>query len=242
MRLSRKVKGAFACFGLAFLIERILIGYQTIVLLLLGFGALLLFLQFTPWRWLRRLVLGLAGCGVLILALVEIPIVMASWGEDRPADYLIVLGAGVNGETPSRSLRERLQAAEAYLKKYPDCTAVVSGGRGAGEDISEAEAMRRYLIGAGIAPQRIVMEEKAANTRENLRFSLALITENTQGEPSGPIAIVSSEYHLYRARYLASQMEVESIGVAAATTEPILRLNYFIREAAAVLRLWTLGY
>ncbi len=144
--------------------------------------------------------------------------------------YVIVLGAGVNGTEPSLSLRNRLEAALDFLEKAPGAAAVLSGGQGPGEQITEAECMRRWLAARGVAPERLILETRAATTRENIEFSLALIEQREGRRPDG-IAIVSSEYHLLRAKMQAKKLGVsDCAGVAARTTLPVLRVNYFIRE------------
>ena len=82
-------------------------------------------------------------------------------------------------------------------------------------------------------PSRIIVEDKAISTMENLEFSFKLIRE-AGGEPDGNVAIVTSEYHLCRAKLMAEELGVEAWGVAGHTTWPTLMLNYFIREAFAV--------
>ena len=79
-------------------------------------------------------------------------------------DYLIVLGAHVDGERLTKALYERVRKALEYLETHPETKAVLSGGKGKGEAISEAEAMRRYLIRKGISPERLLLEEKSVNT------------------------------------------------------------------------------
>lgn len=173
------------------------------------------------------------GLAVLILtaAVTGFVILRASAGNSEEAcDYLIVLGAGVNGTAPSLSLRERLDAAYDYLLAYPDTVCIVSGGQGSGEDITEAECMYRYLTGKGIDPERVIQEDKATSTHENLVYSLALIT------PEAPqsVGILSSEYHLCRARQMARKLDLDPIMIPAKTTYLSLRVNYFLREIAAL--------
>ena len=67
----------------------------------------------------------------------------------------IVLGCSVRGKKPSRILTERLDAAKDYLEENPQAIAVLSGGQGADEDISEAECMYEYLSAHGITPERL---------------------------------------------------------------------------------------
>ena len=145
----------------------------------------------------------------------------------------MVLGAGVNGTVPSLSLRERINAAYDYLTAHPDSVAVVSGGKGNGEDITEALCMYNELTKMGIDGSRVWMEDQATSTFENLKFSMALIEAQTGSRPAS-VGIVSSEYHLFRAGLFADAQNVESLGIPATTTWPHLRVNYFIREIIAV--------
>ncbi len=172
--------------------------------------------------------------GVLVFGVIEAPIV-SSARTDAPdgVEYIIVLGAGLHGDVPSLSLTDRLEGALAWLEAHPDCVAVVSGGQGPGETITEGEAMAVWLKARGIDPARIMVDDKATSTQENLENSFALIRESG-GEPDGNCAIVTSEYHLYRAKALAAKLGVECYGVAAHTSWPTLMLNYFIREGFAV--------
>ena len=107
---------------------------------------------------------------------------------------------------------------------------IVSGGQGSGEDITEAECMYRYLTNKGIDPQRIIQEDQATSTHENLTYSMDLIG----WEHASSVGIVSSEYHLYRANLMARKLEMNPIMIPAKTTRLSLRTNYFLREIAAV--------
>lgn len=183
---------------------------------------------------LRRILTACLCLTVLAAAVTGFLIVRA--GKEKTAqscDYLIVLGAGVNGTVPSLTLRERLDAAYDYLQSHPDTLCVVSGGRGPGEEISEAACMADWLIKKGIAPERIVLEEQATSTQENLSFSLALIAQHTGARPE-TVGIVSSEYHLYRTGLMAKGQNVVPILIPARTSRLSLRLNYYLREIAAV--------
>ena len=144
----------------------------------------------------------------------------------------IVLGAGVNGSTPSLSMCNRLDAALAYLDANPDALAVVSGGQGEGEDITEAKAMADYLTAHGIDSARIVQEDQSRSTRENLENSFAILRARGY-DPANGVGIVTSEYHLYRAKRMVRALGAEPVGIAAETTLPTMRVNYFIREAFA---------
>ncbi len=219
-----------------------LIGYTFSVMACLGFAAVLLLYELFArrgWRKLKRALVVLLCLGSALFIALEIPVIRAAGGEPGyQADYLIVLGAGLRGDKPSLSLKNRLDAALVYLQENPGCTAIVSGGQGPGEDMSEAQAMSDYLTARGIEPGRVVMEDRATSTLENLSFSCGILRERGV-EPEGVrLAVASSEYHLYRAEYLGRTMGLELHGVAARTSLPFLKANYFIREAFAVLYTW----
>jgi uncharacterized SAM-binding protein YcdF (DUF218 family) len=112
---------------------------------------------------------------------------------------------------------------------------------GEGETITEAEAMRDWLLAHDIPAERILMEDKATSTMENLSYSFDLIRARGD-DPDGNVAIVSSAYHLYRAKLMARNQGVEAVGVAAPWGYFFVMLNYFIREAFGVTHLWVFGY
>ncbi len=180
---------------------------------------------------LRQILAVGLSLGILAAAVTGAIILGASYGRtEQECGRLIVLGAGVNGTVPSLSLRERLDAAYDYLQEHPNTICIVSGGQGRGEEISEAECMYRYLTSKGIDPQRIIQENQATSTQENLVYSMALIGP----EHASTVGIVSSEYHLYRAGLMARELGMDPIMIPAETTYLSLRVNYFLREIAAV--------
>ena len=145
---------------------------------------------------------------------------------------MVVFGAGLNGAAPSLSLTSRLEAALAYAEDWPEIPIVVSGSQGRGEDISEARCMADWLAGRGVPPERIYLEEQAGNTEENVRYSQALLA--SLGVPAGAeVALVSSDYHLCRARLLWGEGAVP-VGARLPGRYFPLTVNYYVREAFAV--------
>lgn len=188
----------------------------------------------------RLLTVGL--CCLLALAMVTgIIIVRGSLGDpDASCRYIIVLGAGVNGTVPSLTLRERLDAALAYLQTHPNTLCVVTGGQGPGEDITEAACMADWLTSRGIDPERILLEDKSTSTRENLTFALDILEAHTGTRPT-TAGIISSEYHMFRAGQLAEDLGLHGIGIPARTTWFPLRMNYYLREIAATWKYIVFG-
>ena len=146
----------------------------------------------------------------------------------EPYDYLIVLGARVKGETPSLSLKYRIDAAAEYLLDHPACIAILSGGQGKGEDISEAEAIRRGLEEHGISSARLILEDTSTNTKENIAFSKDLIPNHLK---SG--AVVTNDYHLYRTIKIAEKQNLSLTGIPAKTPK-VAKLKSHVREYAAI--------
>lgn len=151
--------------------------------------------------------------------------------KTKSASYLIVLGAKVNGTTASRALRQRLDEAVDYMLEYSETKAIVSGGQGDGEDISEAEVMFQYMVEHGIEAERIIKEDASANTRENIANSIALI-ENAKGST----LIVTNSFHVYRAVEIGKKQGMENLGSLSAPTDKILWIHYHIREVLAVIK------
>ena len=191
---------------------------------------------------LWKIILVLTCIGFVYFWIVEIPIIRSARTDPDPGrPYLVVLGAAVYGDQPSLTLVRRMEGALDYLEAYPESRVVVSGGMGKGENITEAQAMRDWLVARGIAEDRVLMEPKATSTQENLGFSFDIIRSRGD-DPDGNVAIVSSSYHLYRAKAMARLQGVEAAGVAAPPGYPMVMLNYFIREAFGVTHLWVFGY
>ena len=191
-----------------------------------------------PARLFRRGIIILIILAAVVFSAAEVFIIKASMGNENPqAKYVLVLGAGLDGTVPSYSLVSRLRSAADYLDAHPDSIAVVSGGQGIGEDIPEAEAMRTWLIDKGIAPDRIITEDKSTSTLENISFSQDVIRDRG-GDFDDGLIIVTSEYHIYRAEKFAERLGIDALGVPARTYNPFLMVNYFVREGFAVIFLW----
>lgn len=174
---------------------------------------------------------------------------------------VMVFGCYVRGEEPGRTLTTRLDAALSLLKRYPNADCIVSGGQGSNEAISEAEAMRRYLVSRGIAEERITLEDRSTNTSENLEYTFAILTDSesdgsaasTPGSPASSnstdsarsvdtdgrrLVGVSSEYHLPRIRMLSRALGREIETYPAYDANIGNTLIYTLREYMGVAKLW----
>lgn len=151
-------------------------------------------------------------------------------------DYIIVLGAHVNGVRLSKALLERTRRALEYLEKNPKTRAVLSGGQGEGETISEAEAMCRYLEDHGISRERLILEDRSTNTKENLDFSLALI-----GDLNAPIGVVTNHFHVFRGVAIGRKCGCKNIYPIPSRYRSWRLVIYIPREILAIIKDKILG-
>lgn len=198
---------------------------------------------------------------LFLFLLMESKVFSKMWAVPaEPVKYVIVLGACVRGTRVTRSLSYRLKKAAVYAKKYPECILVVSGGQGPGENITEAEAMSGYLQKLGISPERILLEDRSVNTRENLVFSRRIILQYEeknhedlagQGGIEGsrfyeeaqiPVAVCSNNFHIYRAVALAKAVGTWKVYGLAAMTDPFMWLSFTVREGAALFKELMFGH
>lgn len=173
---------------------------------------------------------------VLIISVLAIVIVSGASVPDKGADYVIVLGAQVRGNNPSYNLATRLDKAYQYLKDNKDTRVIVSGGKGPGENISEAEAMKIYLINKGIEEERIIMEDKSANTDENIEFSKELISDK-----DSKVVIVTNNFHVYRSIKIAKKQGIDNIQGLGSSIKWYTVPNLYLREAIAVIKYYVCG-
>lgn len=171
-------------------------------------------------------IMGLIYAGILQYKIYQ----YSNMKVPNQVDYIIILGARVKGEEPSLVLQYRINKAAEYLKQNSNTVAIASGGKGPGEDISEAESIKRELIKQGIKEDRILIEDHSTNTRQNIQYSKKLILENAQAG-----LIVTNDFHMYRARLIAKDQKLKAEGLPA-KTPPSIILQSHIREYLAITK------
>ena len=212
------------------------------------------------WDMMPRFVKAVLVCvlvvGLLIFGACEV-MVLSGFGTSAPpgADYLIVLGAQVRPDGPSVVLRYRLDAAADYLSNNEGTRCIVTGGKGRNEHISEGEGMKQYLVGLGIGEDRIIVEDQAVNTIQNIQFSKALIladsgesaledsdsgkgggTGGAEADPAAgsevsmPVAVVTNNFHVARAVRLARKQGFTNVSAVSAPSDPLYLPNNMFRE------------
>lgn len=225
--------GMGTSFSLFWLLLAVVCGLLSMVW---GIQSSRLFLKKLP-LWVRVPVRTTVMLALLVFLIVGSMIGISMIPDsDARFDYLVVLGAKVNGRELSKSLKYRLDTAAEYLDEHPETKAVVTGGRGEGEEISEAAAMRDYLAQKGISRKRIYMERYAVNTAQNLEYSLSLISDQ-----EARIGIVTSDFHVFRAVAIGKKAGMEQVQGVPAKTDLIYLPNMMMRECFAVLKDWFMG-
>ena len=204
--------------------------------LLLGFLVHNHLLEKLP-KILRTLLLIAICAGILMLAVCE-GFVLRGFGSRAPAglDYLIVLGAQVREDGPSAVLKYRLDAAAQYLQENNSPICIVTGGKGAAEPFPEGQGMKDYLVKAGIPEDRIIVEDRALNTVQNIQYSMALMSS-----PNAPTAIVTNNFHVTRGLALARGQGLTDVYAIAAPSDPLFLPNNMLREFFGLTKDFLLG-
>lgn len=185
-------------------------------------------------KWLRIAVIAFVCVGIAAILMLEtLMLAAAGTTPEKPADTVIVLGCGIfpDGKL-TVSLKNRLDAAYDYLENHPNACVIVSGGQGDNEPIAEADAMQNYLKLKGIEPSRIYAEDKSTSSEENLAYSLEIIKEYNL---SKAVAIVTSDYHIYRALQLANELGYTGYGIPSPTPWRVW-LSCHVREWLAIVK------
>lgn len=179
-----------------------------------------------PRKFLRAMHILLA-VGLAILLSVE-GIILRGAFESTPAglDYIVVLGAKVNGTSPSGALRNRIEVAAEYALANPNTLVIASGGQGEDEGISEAECIRRGLVARGVPEERIILEDLSTSTRENLRFSL----EKLENPDETSIGVVTNNFHVFRAMKIARSLHNGETYAVPVATSLFSLPHYLLRE------------
>ncbi|HAI27606.1 MAG TPA: YdcF family protein [Lactococcus lactis] len=183
-----------------------------------------------------------AFVGLILLISVICLTLILSKSTDRTAENstdiktILILGSRINqNKKPAKITQERLDAALLLAKNNPQAKIIVSGAKGADEPVSEAFSMKNYLITHHISADRIISEDKAGDTAENIAYSKKYF--------DGKTVIVTSDFHLYRALYLAKQEGVKVEGFAAKTKANNLLYypNYYGHEILGLIYAFVFG-
>ena len=150
-------------------------------------------------------------------------------------DAVIVLGAGIRGDKVTLPLKMRLDKAIQYHSKNPDALIVVSGGQGFQETVTEAYAMEKYLVEHGVERNKIIKEEKATSTTENMEFSKVLLDQYFEDNYS--IVVVTNNFHVFRGTSIAIKTGFNDVSHMHAGLQWYNLVPCYLRESLAVLKM-----
>lgn len=187
--------------------------------------------------WLKMIAVGLICAGVILFLMVE-GLIVSRFTVQAPAgaDYCIILGAQMKSHGPSDVLRRRLDKALEYLVANPETKVIVTGGQGANEPVTEAQGMHDYLVKKGIEESRIIQEDQAGNTVENLLYSIEFI-DPTHDD----VVLVTNNFHMYRAEKIALKLGYAKLYGLAADSYPLMVPNNMLREFFGVVKDFLVG-
>ena len=204
-------------------------------------GALLIALSL----WFRKLppksrkVIGTCIIIGVSFFLIVTGIVIERGGKntvDYKEDCVVVLGSGIRGETVLPTLQNRLNTCLDYYHKNNQALIIVSGGQGHNETISEAEAMKRYLVNQGIPASQIIKEDQSHSTKENFEFTKKILDKHFAGNPY-TVACITSHYHIFRSEKIALKQGIDVHTLSAHVDWHLLPLAYE-REFLSILKYW----
>ena len=182
-----------------------------------------------------KIIFNIGASGIIAAALsffIALGATLASSTSNAEnQNTVIILGCAVMGDQPSWMLRQRIESAYEYLEENPDCVAILSGGQGNNEKISEAQCMFNILTEKGIDEGRLYLEDKSTNTFENIAFSKQIIDDNNL---STDVAIASSNFHLKRATMVAQKNGMTAKRISAKTST-FLTPTYYVRDTLGVI-------
>lgn len=233
------VVAALFCLGYCVVVFRIKSGSRFYLIWALGGVCLLgiaLLLHFHIWDKIplifRRIFLAAVLIGAVLFIIVEGCIISRFHDKGKAGlDYIIVLGAQMKPAGPSAVLKFRLDAAYDYLTENEGTICVVSGGQGSNEPCTEAEGMYRYLTDKGIAPERILMEDRSTDTSENIAYSKGLI-----GRTDVSVGIVTNNFHVFRGVHLAKAAGFQDVCGISARSNVYFQLNNMVREFFGIMK------
>jgi uncharacterized SAM-binding protein YcdF (DUF218 family) len=174
---------------------------------------------------------------VLVAAAIFVPVILvlhhATQTPESGADTLIVLGCRLYGDVPSLLLKYRLEKALELYEAGMAREIIVSGAMGEGETVTEAYAMKKYLVERGVPAELIHMEDRSHNTYENLKYSQEIMQTNSLETA----IIVSNDFHIFRSLILARKLNITAQGgPSEMPTIWGLQVRYITREIPAIYR------
>lgn len=193
---------------------------------------------------LKTLTVTANALSLMLLIIFLIFLIMAyatqRQAKAEKADYIIVLGCGLVNHQVTPLLKSRLDhGLELYKQQLAlgnKSELVVTGGQGLDEKLSEAEAMKNYLVLEGVDAADILLEDRAVNTYENMLFSKQLIEKESLVYQA---VFVSNNFHVFRSQLFAKEVGLSVKGSGSQTAAyylPSAMLREFVATSLMTLK------
>ena len=140
-------------------------------------------------------------------------------------DCILILGAGIWGDSPSPMLEDRLLQGISLYNNGVASKIIMSGDHGQ-DDYDEVNVMKNYAVEKGVASEDIFMDHAGFSSYDSIYRAKEIFGAKK-------IIIVTQEYHLYRSIYIANCLDIESYGVASNPREYVGQTSRELREIAA---------
>lgn len=208
--------------------------------------------------WIPVSVVTMCCTGILVFMVVEILVFTGVAASDTSnLDYVIVLGARVKETGISKSLKKRLDKAIEYIDENPGTILVLSGGQGEDEPVSEAAAMRDYLLFNGVREDQLILDTRSFSTVENIAYSRVAIEEDQEKKKAGrqedqiimepgtfeevpdkpiKVGVLTSDFHVFRAQQIAKKWGIPDVYGISCGSDPVLFVHFCVRECVAILK------
>ncbi|GAA0071659.1 YdcF family protein [Clostridium sardiniense] len=229
-----------------FVFVNVVFGYTTFSSFYLVVGLIMIVYYFSvkklmQFSWFKEIIKPLRILlivGIIIFIVVEGMIIMYPKKSAEKSEYVLVLGAGIRGENLTTTLRDRLNAAIRYMDETNfKGDIIVSGGQGPGESITEAEAMRRYLVKEGINNDKIILENKSTNTFQNFKYTKEKIEDEEKIDiANADVTVITTDFHALRSSIIAKRNGYENIKFYSSNTEWYLVPSMYAREFFAFFK------
>lgn len=171
-----------------------------------------------------------AGISIIVIYSCIICVLGSTDTATYNEDYVIVLGAGLNGSEPSPALERRLDKTVEYMNRNQNATVIVSGGQGPNESISEAQAMQLYLMDKGIDDDKILLETESTSTYENFSYTKDAVSD-------GSVVFITNNFHVLRSSLMAQLNGIDAAHIGASTpltSLPASCIREFFAQIASI--------
>lgn len=173
---------------------------------------------------------------IMLVSAIIYGIYVSRYTPKYDKDYIIILGCKIKPDgTLYNLIKGRADKAIEFYKAQLEKTGkaacfIPSGGKGSDEIMAEGEAVKNYLIEQGIPEEHIIAETQSATTRENMKFSKAIIDERTE---NAKVVFSTTSYHVFRSGAIAYRNGIKIEGIGA-KTKWYFWPNAFLREVAGI--------